>query len=83
MNPIRLQIAQAARETDQHPSDGQIKAGNYRKGSFAWNGMQIVIENPKGSTRSGGTSLQLSLTLELRLTPGGGTTNRRQPKIIG
>ncbi|HWQ07699.1 MAG TPA: hypothetical protein VN436_01280, partial [Holophaga sp.] len=53
MNPVRLQIAQAARETDRHPSEGQIKAGNYRKGSFAWNGMQIVIENPQGSVRRG------------------------------
>lgn len=49
MNPVRLQIAPAARETDRHPSEGQIKAGNYRKGTFAWNGMQIIIENPKGA----------------------------------
>lgn len=46
-------IAQAANQVDRQPTDAQIEAGNYRKGHFPWNGMHLVIENPKGSVRSG------------------------------
>lgn len=35
------------------PSDGQKKAGNYRKGHVSIQGMDISIENPAGSVRSG------------------------------
>lgn len=38
------------------PTDGQKKAGNYRKGHIQVHGLNISIENPKGSWRSG-TSL--------------------------
>lgn len=43
----------AARHTDKNPSEAQVEAGNYRKGSVRIAGMDIAIENPKGSTRSG------------------------------
>lgn len=46
-------IREAAEYTETDPSDAQIKAGNYKKGRFSWNGMQVVIENPRGSTRRG------------------------------
>jgi RNA polymerase sigma factor (sigma-70 family) len=46
-------IREAAEYTESDPTDAQIKAGNYKKGRFSWNGMQIVIENPRGSVRRG------------------------------
>ena len=36
-----------------HPTDEQKKAGNYTKGSVRLHGMDISIENPQGSVRSG------------------------------
>lgn len=35
------------------PSDAQKEAGNYKKGHVSFQGLQVSIENPKGSTRSG------------------------------
>ena len=35
------------------PTEAQASAGNYKKGRLRLNGMDIVIENPRGSTRSG------------------------------
>lgn len=35
------------------PSIGQIKSGNYKKGHISIHGMNITIENPKGSYRRG------------------------------
>lgn len=35
------------------PTDGQKSAGNYAKGHIRLHGMDITIENPKGSVRSG------------------------------
>lgn len=35
------------------PTDAQIEAGNYKKGHITVQGLDITIENPKGSTRSG------------------------------
>lgn len=43
----------AARETARRPTEGQRKAGNYRKGRFRWRGLVVSIENPRGSIRSG------------------------------
>jgi len=50
---LRSDIAKARRDTNTNPSEAQIKAENYKKGSFPWKGLTIKIENPKGSTRSG------------------------------
>lgn len=50
---LNRRIREAAESTHCEPSDEQIAAGNYRKGSFRWNGMRFVIENPKGSVRRG------------------------------
>jgi phage gp29-like protein len=46
-------IAAAAKDTETNPSEEQKKSGNYRKGHVTLHGLNISIENPKGSTRSG------------------------------
>lgn len=46
-------IEKARAETDTDPSEAQIKSGNYKKGAVNIQGLNISIENPKGSTRSG------------------------------
>ena len=43
----------AARATDTNPGEDQKKAGNYKKGTFDWMGVEIAIENPLGSVRRG------------------------------
>lgn len=35
------------------PTQAQKEAGNYKKGHIVWQGLDISIENPKGSNRSG------------------------------
>lgn len=45
------QIARAAKKADRKPSAIQRKLGNYTKGHFAYRGMNITIENAKGSKR--------------------------------
>jgi len=50
---LRTAVERAAAETNVAPSQSQIEAGNYRKGRFRLWGKEIVIENPRGSTRSG------------------------------
>jgi hypothetical protein len=44
---------EAASQTALNPTPAQIEAGNYSKGVYSWKGLEIAIENPKGSTRSG------------------------------
>lgn len=46
-------LADVAAETDPNPSRSQIEADNYRKGRITIQGLDIAIENAKGSTRSG------------------------------
>lgn len=50
---IRSHIDRAAAKADRKPSDGQKEAGNYRKGKIRFHGIDISIENPRGSIRSG------------------------------
>lgn len=50
---VETGIEQAAAETDITPSEAQAEAGNYRKGRVRLQGMDISIENPRGSTRRG------------------------------
>ncbi len=35
------------------PTEAQIKAGNYKMKKISWSGLNISIENPKGSIRRG------------------------------
>lgn len=53
LSGIKQDIINARKQTNRNPSEAQIKAENYKKGYFKWNGLTIKIENPKGSTRSG------------------------------
>src|SRR5690606_38745403 len=46
-------VAQAATDANPEPTDGQKEAGNYKLGHARWNGLDLSIENQKGSTRSG------------------------------
>lgn len=51
--PTKAEVADAAADADTNPTDGQKEAGNYELGHIAWNGLDISIENAKGSERSG------------------------------
>ena len=46
-------LAKAEKSVDTAPTDAQKDSGNYRKGHLTLQGLQITIENPKGSYRSG------------------------------
>lgn len=43
----------AEKHVDTDPTDAQKQAGNYSKGHINWNGLDITIENPAGSERTG------------------------------
>ena len=47
-------IDEQAKVVDTSPTDGQKEAGNYRKGHVKVHGLDISIENPRGSWREGG-----------------------------
>lgn len=49
----RQQIAAARLQVQAPASKAQADAGNYRKGHIRLHGLEIAIENGKGSTRSG------------------------------
>jgi hypothetical protein len=51
--PTRQEVEQAAAQADPNPTEAQKEAGNYRKGHLAWSGLDLTIENAKGSERSG------------------------------
>jgi len=46
-------IKLAAMGTDANPTEKQKQSGNYKKGRFSMKGLTFVIENPKGTVRSG------------------------------
>ena len=46
-------VDQAAAQAEVNPTEAQKEAGNYRKGRVRLHGLEISIENPRGSTRSG------------------------------
>ena len=50
---IDTAVAEAEKETETEPTDGQKESGNYRKGHVKIDGFDISIEQPKGSVRSG------------------------------
>lgn len=51
--PTNEQIDAAASEADPNPTDAQKEAENYKMGHIKWQGLDITIENAKGSIRSG------------------------------
>lgn len=46
-------IDKEAKKTETNPSEDQKESGNYKKGHIDLHGLDISIENPKGSKRSG------------------------------
>ena len=50
---VAKEIAEAEAETDTNPTEAQKESGNYRKGHVRIDGMEISIEQPKGSVRRG------------------------------
>jgi|GEM_PF-2237516 len=51
--PTSDAIEAEAAQADPNPTDAQKEAGNYKAGHISWNGLDITIENAKGSERSG------------------------------
>lgn len=51
-NSVR-QIEAARAEVAPEPTEAQKEAGNYKKGHLKLQGLDIALENPKGSIRSG------------------------------
>ena len=49
----KMDIITARRETNTNPTEKQVEAENYKKGTLKWKGLTIKLENPRGSTRSG------------------------------
>jgi hypothetical protein len=49
----KRQIEEAVAEVETAPTEAQKEAGNYRKGHLKLQGLDIAIENPEGSVRSG------------------------------
>ena len=50
---LKAAVQHAESITDPNPTPERAKAGEYRKGSLTIHGMKVVIENARGSTRSG------------------------------
>lgn len=53
VSPAQESIRKAEEDVNTNPTEAQKEAGNYKKGHVRIDGMDITIENPKGSTRSG------------------------------
>lgn len=53
LSQLKEEIANAEAEVDTNPTEAQKEAGNYKMGHVTIQGLDITIENPKGSTRSG------------------------------
>jgi len=52
-SPPPEEVDEAAQEAEPAPTEAQKEAGNYKKGHINIQGMDISIENPKGSIREG------------------------------
>lgn len=50
---VREKIREEESKVNTNPSDAQKEAGNYRMGHVKIDGMDVTIENPKGSIRKG------------------------------
>lgn len=53
LEEVQKRIEEAESETETDLTDEQKKTGDYKKGHVTIQGLEIVIENPKGSVRSG------------------------------
>lgn len=52
-NSFKDRLSEAKKLTNTNPSEQAKQAGNYKKGHVKFGGYEYVIENPKGSKRSG------------------------------
>src|SRR5688500_12742205 len=50
---LATHIGEQVKNVNVNPTDAQKTAGNYRKGHIRVHGLDITIENPRGSNRSG------------------------------
>lgn len=53
MSAIEIKVKEAEEITNTSPTELQKEKGNYKKGKVIIKGLQITIENPIGSIRSG------------------------------
>lgn len=53
INYIKQALEKARKETNTNPTEAQKEAGNYKMGRVRIHGLDIAIENPKGSYRRG------------------------------
>ena len=53
VNGTALQVQNEATRVETNPTEAQKEAGNYKKGHIKVDGMNITIEQPKGSIRRG------------------------------
>ena len=51
----RVEAAYQVTKPDEQITQSQKEDGNYRKGRFPWQGMEVAIETPRGAVRSGVT----------------------------
>lgn len=49
---IKERVAEAREQTNTNPTPAQAVSGNYKKGRVSIHGVEIAIENPKGSIRT-------------------------------
>lgn len=49
---LKQRVENARKETNTEPSQAQALAGNYKKGTVSIHGMEVAIENPKGTDRT-------------------------------
>ena len=63
-------LEEAEKGTDLDTTEAQRKSGRYRHGRFWWKGLEIVIENPRGSIRSGVTKTGKPWSTKLRQSYG-------------
>lgn len=59
-------IADAESAVNTEPTEAQIESGTYAKGHVHWNGLDITIENPRGSTRRGRDNSGKSWSCKMR-----------------
>lgn len=67
---INEQIARAESETNTNPTEAQKEAGNYKKGKVTIQGLDISIEQPRGSVRSGTDQNGKEWSIEMQNTYG-------------
>lgn len=67
---INEQIARAESETNINPTEAQKEAGNYKKGKVTIQGLDISIEQPRGSVRSGTDQNGKEWSIEMQNTYG-------------